>query len=388
MLTYQQVRHERIDVDAQRSLMRMSNNPQTAVQAEQLNAEVHAGRLWGIFAEDQREPAKRALVYTGGWWLLIPKGSDAVVVLSEKNESGGPPLIAFRRGIRNDPARLDAALLKAFRTYQQWRDGTIVKCDGLLTETADDVVPTGYCRRLSTLRTVRCACTGTISLLQIWVNAFIPSGPVLIQAGPFLGSTAVPAGPGRGLVSDDRGFNNSFAPFPSSRFTARVDIPFPDQIAIPPATGVPRGADFMVALPTGALACASGPKAPTTGFARATPTTTSGLTSLTVPLAVADPNSCISGFATAATGTLIVSYLSARPSAVKIQLFGTARAFALEAYVKTAAGLGSCTTPILQDVLGSTQSVASVAAGPPRPFRGEVNIQCVSAEEGLRRRIA
>ena len=142
-LTYstKDVIDNRISVPAQHSLVRLSKNPATSVDAVGMLDEIKAGRLAGIFCVNWKTPAQRALRIGHSWWTVIPKSEDAVVMLDADNPLNGPPLIAFRRELDPDcgllqgekrfsasPARLDAALLKAWASYK------LLKSSGKLNE--------------------------------------------------------------------------------------------------------------------------------------------------------------------------------------------------------------------------------------------------------------
>jgi Domain of unknown function (DUF4347) len=146
-LTYttRDVIDRRISVPAQHSLVRLSKNPATSADAIALLAEVKAGRLGGIFCVNWQKPAQRAIRLGKSWWTAIPRGEDAVLMLDPDNPLGGQPLIAFRReldprpkqgcGRLKDeklfppsPLRLDAALRKAWTSYQLLRTGQLIQC--------------------------------------------------------------------------------------------------------------------------------------------------------------------------------------------------------------------------------------------------------------------
>lgn len=158
-LTYttRDVIDRRISVPAQHSLVRLSKNPATSVDAVALLAEVKAGRLGGIFCVNWQKPAQRATRLGKSWWTVIPPVEDAVVMLDPDNPLGGQPLIAFRRELDPDcgrlrgekrsapsPERLDAALLKVWTSYRLWQTGQqpdqLAKCTVM---TAEDLKSAG-----------------------------------------------------------------------------------------------------------------------------------------------------------------------------------------------------------------------------------------------------
>jgi peptidoglycan hydrolase-like protein with peptidoglycan-binding domain len=156
-LTYAEVRSDRIDVDAQRSLLRMSNQPDPSARADAhgLAQAVNTGQLTGIYAEDQAVPAKLAIRLGTTWWQLIPPGEDAALILEPGSTVAAPPTIAFRKKLRSQPAQLDAALRKAWRTFQRLRAGNVAPCPtkppGLLADVSfsnppiSNLVPPIFC---------------------------------------------------------------------------------------------------------------------------------------------------------------------------------------------------------------------------------------------------
>ncbi len=135
-LTYDEVIDARISVPAQHSLVRLSKNSNTSAAAVAMLKEIKAGRLGGISCVNWKKAALRAQSLGKTWWTVIPKGEDAALMLDPDNLSGGQPLIAFRRELDPrpkgcgrlpnekpfppSPARLDAALLKAWSTYRAY----------------------------------------------------------------------------------------------------------------------------------------------------------------------------------------------------------------------------------------------------------------------------
>jgi hypothetical protein len=123
-LTYADVRSDRIDVFAQKALLRMSKNPAMSAYANEMAAAVKSGRLGGIYKEDEKVPALRARKMNSSWWLIIPKGEDAVLFLDPEKPKTGIPIIVFRDSVRSLPQRLDPALFKAWQTYKIWKQTT------------------------------------------------------------------------------------------------------------------------------------------------------------------------------------------------------------------------------------------------------------------------
>jgi hypothetical protein len=102
----------RIDVAAQRALYQMLKRGLTSRRdALAILAAVKAGRLRGVFREDQKVPAVRARALGKGWWQLVPSGQRAACVTQPE---GQPPLIAFKRGLTSNVVELGAALQNAW----------------------------------------------------------------------------------------------------------------------------------------------------------------------------------------------------------------------------------------------------------------------------------
>ena len=84
----------RIDVAAQRALFQMLRRDAPSRSASLgLFAAVKAGRLAGLYQEDQQVPALRARRLGIGWWQVIPSGQRAVCLSQPSTE---PPIIIFR----------------------------------------------------------------------------------------------------------------------------------------------------------------------------------------------------------------------------------------------------------------------------------------------------
>jgi hypothetical protein len=109
----------RIDVFAQRALVRLSKSQPTSGDAVGLLSEIRAGRLAGIYKEDERVPAMRARALGRTWWTLIPSREDAALVL-DPSGPGGLPIVVFRDRVRSNAPRLDRALSRAWAAYRDW----------------------------------------------------------------------------------------------------------------------------------------------------------------------------------------------------------------------------------------------------------------------------
>lgn len=119
----------RIDVFAQRALIRMRNGD-VASQADAMGmlGAVKTQSLAGIYKEDERVPALRARKMNLGWWELVPTGEDAALILDPASPLAGPPIIVFRDRVRSTPPLLDPALRKAWHTFQLMQGGKLARC--------------------------------------------------------------------------------------------------------------------------------------------------------------------------------------------------------------------------------------------------------------------
>lgn len=121
-LTATDVRDDRIDVFAQRALLRLAQNPTTTDDAREMLSAVKGQTLAGIYKEDQRVPALRAQ-RMGAWWgTLIPPGTDAASVPDPANAATGLPIIVFRDQVRSAASRLDPALVEVWRELKLQAD--------------------------------------------------------------------------------------------------------------------------------------------------------------------------------------------------------------------------------------------------------------------------
>jgi hypothetical protein len=166
--------------------MRLSKDPASSADAVGMLEEVKAGRLAGIYCVNWQKAALRAQRFGKSWWTVIPPGEEAILMLDPDNPSGGQPLIAFRRELdprdkdgcgklKTDktltpyPARLDAALLKAWASYRLWQTGQVAPCSQRPGVPARNVMPPGFCQ----------------------VEHVVKVAPV-IRGNPYVGKGAVP----------------------------------------------------------------------------------------------------------------------------------------------------------------------------------------------------
>lgn len=114
----------RIDVSAQKALIRLRGNPATSADAAQMLAAVKGERLQGIFGDDLRAAAQLAARLGTVRWELVPRGQVAALI-REPNPAA-PPTIIFRTQYRGDAARLDPALVAAWRGFGPTPGGGVI----------------------------------------------------------------------------------------------------------------------------------------------------------------------------------------------------------------------------------------------------------------------
>jgi outer membrane protein OmpA-like peptidoglycan-associated protein len=153
--------HPRIDFHAQEALYRMfRGDPGARVEAAQIFDAVKAGQLAGIYIVNQGVPAMRAQKMKLGWWQVIPKDQDAVLLLDPNAPLSGPPLIAFVDAVKADSARLIKALRSVWETFQLFRTRNVSRCPvpsgAVFAETSEfqvrlrNVVPAILCAKSGT----------------------------------------------------------------------------------------------------------------------------------------------------------------------------------------------------------------------------------------------
>jgi len=104
---------ERIDLNAQRSLLRISKTNRV-VEAKLMFKAVKSGVLGGIYKADTQIPALRAVRMGTLWFNLIEKGRDSRCL---KVPQGEKPIIVFRKSLVEPQTKaiaMDAALLSGF----------------------------------------------------------------------------------------------------------------------------------------------------------------------------------------------------------------------------------------------------------------------------------
>ena len=110
--TTEDVLHSQIDHHAQSALFNMfGSGGNSAADASAILCAVKSGELEGIFLPDQKVPALRAQAAGSGWWLIIPEGQLSTCF---QEPAGQPPLIAFRKQIKDNRALVMPAITAAF----------------------------------------------------------------------------------------------------------------------------------------------------------------------------------------------------------------------------------------------------------------------------------
>ena len=115
--TTQDVIDARLDVHAQYALMRMfSRGGAEAVLASSLLGATKDGRLGGVYLPDQQVPALHAQKLGTAWWELLPNppGAPPVHAVCVPGTDTQPPLIVFRKSVKDQPGVLDPALGLAY----------------------------------------------------------------------------------------------------------------------------------------------------------------------------------------------------------------------------------------------------------------------------------
>jgi hypothetical protein len=197
-LTARDLIDPRIDVGAQRALLRMSKgDPAARAAASGMLAAVRGEQLAGIYGDDLLAAVKLAQRLGTVRWKLVPPGEDAVLVVDPQEPLTLPPRIVFRGDtpdIRSTPSRIDPALRKAWSTFELLRGGQLARCP----------VP-----RSGQVATLRRASNGSspITPLSNLVPAMLCATPsstrlrLSVWADPQF-VTASNIGGGRGIVDD------------------------------------------------------------------------------------------------------------------------------------------------------------------------------------------
>lgn len=111
--TTEDVIDDRIDHHAQSAMLRMfAGGGERAKEASQMLCAVKTHELDGIFLPDQRVPVRRAQAADSGWWLIIPTAAPSTCY---KQPPEQPPLIAFKKQIKDDRDLVATALSEAWK---------------------------------------------------------------------------------------------------------------------------------------------------------------------------------------------------------------------------------------------------------------------------------
>jgi hypothetical protein len=112
--TTEDVLQSEIDHHAQSAMFRMfARGDGAAADASAMLCAVRNGQLEGIYLPDQGVPALRARDAGSSWWLMIPEGELATCF---KEPTSRPPLIAFKKQIKDDRDTVSNALSSAWRS--------------------------------------------------------------------------------------------------------------------------------------------------------------------------------------------------------------------------------------------------------------------------------
>lgn len=123
-LNEREVIDNRIDVYAQRSIVRLSKGTlEQRFMSRYLFKAVKYGALGGIYLVDTQVPAMRARALGKNWWTLL-EGRPAICL---KEPAGERPIIVFGKQVSTQPAALDVALASAFEECGFRRVKVIVK---------------------------------------------------------------------------------------------------------------------------------------------------------------------------------------------------------------------------------------------------------------------
>jgi hypothetical protein len=116
LVTSKDVMDERIDVQAQYSLLRMlKTGDEDAADASAMVSAVKAQLLAGIYQQDQQKPALRAQKVGKGWWQLFDGQPDERLAFCWKEPAESAPMIVMRKGVKSSPGGLDPALRQAWK---------------------------------------------------------------------------------------------------------------------------------------------------------------------------------------------------------------------------------------------------------------------------------
>ena len=112
--TTEDVLSSQIDHHAQSALFNMfARGGDTATEASAILCALKSGKLAGVYLPDQGVPAQRARKAGSNWWEMIPAGAHATCYAKP---AGQPPLIAFRKQIKDNRDFVARALSSAWKS--------------------------------------------------------------------------------------------------------------------------------------------------------------------------------------------------------------------------------------------------------------------------------
>ena len=112
--TTEDVLSSQIDHHAQSALFNMfARGGNTATEASAILCALKSGKLAGVYLPDQGIPAQRARKAGSNWWEMIPAGAHATCYAKP---AGQPPLIAFRKQIKDNRDFVARALSSAWKS--------------------------------------------------------------------------------------------------------------------------------------------------------------------------------------------------------------------------------------------------------------------------------
>jgi N-acetyl-anhydromuramyl-L-alanine amidase AmpD len=139
----------RIDRATGSVLQNMLETPEKAETARRLARGVQDGTLAGILGDDSDAAKQLAGAHGTEPLLLVPPGQDAALVLDAASPLEAPPTIIFRTAasdLRDDPARLGAALEAVGRTFEFFQRGELGPCDSSPSAIpVANLVPSTFC---------------------------------------------------------------------------------------------------------------------------------------------------------------------------------------------------------------------------------------------------
>jgi hypothetical protein len=140
----------RIDGATGSTLESMLQSAETAEDAARLVQGINDGTLAGILGDDSDVVEQLAGAYGVEPSSLVPPGQDAALVLDAASPLEAPPTIVLRSGtpdVRDDPARLSAALQEVGRTFDLFQRGELGPCDSTPSAIpVANLMPSTFCQ--------------------------------------------------------------------------------------------------------------------------------------------------------------------------------------------------------------------------------------------------